>query len=194
MMTGPIVETPEEHFLTKYKNFYKMGISLNWNLNSYETTILKNGYVSILGTDKYYKPIILIDLEIFPKILEPALLTIILKILALVRMKMHIPKKVEASKIILNIEGKNLISNGKLVKDLLICLDIFQHQYDELLILKPSWSIQQLISFIKKLGMNNDYENKIKLLRTKEEICENFGKLLNSKFIPKKFGGSRQKG
>ena len=153
--------------LKKYKLFYKNGKDLTWNLNSYEINILKTGHLAILGVDNNYQPIILIDLENFPKILEPALLTLIPKILALVRMKMHLPKIVETSKIILNIEGKNLISSGNLVKNLMITLDRYQHHYTELLVLNSSWTMTQIFAVVKKLGIiNTNNEHKMKFLKT----------------------------
>ena len=88
---------------------------------------------------------------------------------------MHLPKKVETSKIILNIEGKNLISSGKLVKDLMVTLDKFQHQYNELLVLNSSWTMTQIFTVVKKLGViNPNTDPKIKFLKTKAEVSENF--------------------
>jgi hypothetical protein len=195
MMTGLVVPVQEEYFLKKYKLFYKNGKELTWNLNSYEITILKTGHLAVLGVDQNYQPIILIDLENLPKILEPALLTLIPKILALIRMKMHLPKIVETSKIILNIEGKNLISSGNLVKNLMITLDRYQHQYTELLVLNSSWTMTQIFAVVKKLGIiNANTEHKMKFLKTKQEISQSFGRLLDAKFVPKKFGGERQRG
>lgn len=177
----------DKQFIQKYLEYLDFGQNINFNLNNKEVGLLNSGCIDILGVDKKNKPAIIFDLESIENSNNyETLLQLIPKIQAFVRITMHIPGKIEVSKIIINYKDIGIMIDSKsVIEKLQEAIMTFENQFDELFLINFN---NECINLVKAYRSNS---YKVNYAKSNLLVLEEQKKHLDIILIPSKFGGNR---
>jgi hypothetical protein len=191
---GPITPYPDDALVKGVRRFYEYNSSLDFSLTQREITALDTGCISILGVDQSSKPVILFDITRLPsKDYDADFLGLVPKILALVRMKMHVPGKIEMSKYVFNIGSGLFGFNKDTMRGFITRIAAFENQFDELVLLNGNWLLKGLTKALEGMGVLDANITYKMTTVNDDEIPRKLQTFLPAELIPAEYGGKRTK-
>ena len=166
---------------------------LNYDLTNDQTEILKSGDVTIIGRDKYYRPVIYINQQSINDDNKEDYKHVIGKVVSIARTYMCIPTKVENTWIILNSEHRNNMSVLKILYEILQPLRLINRIAYSLVNINVGVDVHHIWQAIMAQGMIHE-SNMIRtqIVKSADEInFEILKELIDLRYLPKYLGGTR---
>lgn len=179
------------HWIQLFDNFLQN--KLNYDLTEDQYDLLISGDVTIIGRDKYYRPVIYVNLQSLNDDNQSDYELLIGKMISIARTYMCIPTKVENTWLIINSDNRNTITILKSVYDILNSIRLINRICYSIINLNVGPELHVVWKAVMAMGMIHESN----LIRTQvlrsadEDHFEVLKELIDLEYLPKEIGGTR---
>lgn len=167
---------------------------LNYDLTQDQKNLLIAGEITILGRDKYYRPVVYISLRGIDQENYQDYAKVLDKVVAIARTYMCIPTKIENIWVVLNNDNRNTLGILKLCYEVLQSIRLINRVLYSQVNVNVGDSFDLIWKAVMSLGLVHDsYQNRIQVIQS--HTAQNFQvlvDLIDQKYLPKDCGGERE--